>query len=189
MKTIKVVCSNCNKKFERPINNHRKNQKNRFCSIDCMSDFRKDNGNPCYKGGKVENFCLVCGDKFYTPKKDTERRKTCSMECRNIYISEWQKKYCWLIGLPSDLHPNWKGGTSFDQYPKEFYNIKEEILQRDCRCIECDNEEDLCVHHIDYDKKNNKEENLIILCRSCHSKTNYNRNYWNKRYESYAILQ
>jgi hypothetical protein len=36
----------------------------------------------------------------------------------------------------------------------------------------------LPVHHIDYDKKNNDERNLITLCISCHSKTNANREYW-----------
>ena len=33
-------------------------------------------------------------------------------------------------------------------------------------------------NHIDYDKRNNDPKNLITLCHSCHSKTNYNRNYW-----------
>jgi 5-methylcytosine-specific restriction endonuclease McrA len=36
------------------------------------------------------------------------------------------------------------------------------------------------IHHIDYDKKNIKIENLISLCQSCHMKTNYNRKYWRK---------
>ena len=34
------------------------------------------------------------------------------------------------------------------------------------------------VHHIDYDKKNCNPSNLITLCHQCHSKTNYERNYW-----------
>ena len=33
----------------------------------------------------------------------------------------------------------------------------------------------LAIHHIDYNKKNNKEENLITLCRSCNVKVNFNR--------------
>lgn len=37
---------------------------------------------------------------------------------------------------------------------------------------------DLDVHHIDYNKKNNNEDNLITLCLHCHSRTNYNRDYW-----------
>lgn len=34
------------------------------------------------------------------------------------------------------------------------------------------------IHHIDYDKFNLSESNLITLCRSCHSKTNYYREKW-----------
>ena len=36
----------------------------------------------------------------------------------------------------------------------------------------------LDIHHIDYDKKNNDINNLIALCRSCHCKTNGEREYW-----------
>ncbi len=30
----------------------------------------------------------------------------------------------------------------------------------------------------DYDKRNNSPENLISLCASCHTKTNFSRNDW-----------
>lgn len=36
----------------------------------------------------------------------------------------------------------------------------------------------LCIHHIDYNKINCKEKNLITLCFVCHGKTNGNRKYW-----------
>ena len=38
-------------------------------------------------------------------------------------------------------------------------------------------------NHIDYDKLNCNPDNLISLCNSCHSKTNYNRNYWINYFE------
>jgi hypothetical protein len=34
------------------------------------------------------------------------------------------------------------------------------------------------IHHIDYDKKNCSLNNLITLCRGCHAKTNFRRDYW-----------
>ncbi len=36
------------------------------------------------------------------------------------------------------------------------------------------------VHHIDFDKDNNKSENLITLCGDCHRKTLHcsDRTYW-----------
>lgn len=36
----------------------------------------------------------------------------------------------------------------------------------------------MIVHHINYNKRNNNPSNLISLCRRCHSKTNFNREYW-----------
>jgi len=36
----------------------------------------------------------------------------------------------------------------------------------------------LSVHHIDYDKQNCKEDNLISLCQSCHAKTKKHPELW-----------
>ena len=36
----------------------------------------------------------------------------------------------------------------------------------------------LDVHHIDYNKKNNANNNLIPLCKHCHAKTNFKREEW-----------
>lgn len=85
-------------------------------------------------------------------------------------------------------HPNWKGGTSFEPYSPDWdETLKSKIKTRDNN--ECQNHNcksikiiQLHVHHIDYNKKNCSESNLITLCVSCHSKTNYNRKYWEKFY-------
>jgi len=69
-----------------------------------------------------------------------------------------------------------------DVHPKEFYYIREEIRIRDnhiCqKCYKKQIKEKLSVHHIDYNKFNNDKNNLISLCRKCHRKTGYNRDYW-----------
>ena len=36
----------------------------------------------------------------------------------------------------------------------------------------------LDVHHIDYNKENCKENNLITLCKQCNLRANKNRDYW-----------
>jgi len=36
------------------------------------------------------------------------------------------------------------------------------------------------LHHINYIKKDNRRRNVIYLCVSCHTKTNYNRILWKK---------
>ncbi len=84
-------------------------------------------------------------------------------------------------------HPSYINGSSFEIYPVDFYRIRNRILERDnyiCQiCYLYGN----VIHHIDYNKKNNIVDNLITLCNSCHSKTNYNRNYWEKELKKIAI--
>lgn len=82
-------------------------------------------------------------------------------------------------------HFNWQGGISKLPYPFNFdEELKNLIRKRDnykCQLCGCPQEEcyeKLHIHHIDYDKDNLNPKNLISLCRSCHSKTIANRNYW-----------
>lgn len=75
----------------------------------------------------------------------------------------------------------WRGGVSFEPYPPEFNEVlKRVIRERDnhtCQIHTCGKQGDR-VHHIDYNKENNEAENLITLCGSHHSKTNFNREEW-----------
>lgn len=91
--------------------------------------------------------------------------------------------------LAGKNNPNWKGGVCREPYSFEFDEVlKEQIRQRDgYACQLCGMPQDeqithagvkLSVHHIDYDKTNNAASNLVSLCKSCHSKTNYNREYY-----------
>lgn len=86
---------------------------------------------------------------------------------------------------------NWLGGISFLPYSSEFNRIiKEYIKDRDDYiCQKCGISEigyviksgkkyGLACHHINYDKMDCNENNLISLCHSCHSKTNNLRDFW-----------
>jgi len=72
----------------------------------------------------------------------------------------------------------WRGGSSFGPYSPEFTRrLKRKIRRRDnyC-CFLCNIKQPKTgrafpVHHIDYIKSNNKENNLITLCVPCHNKT------------------
>lgn len=74
------------------------------------------------------------------------------------------------------------GGTGIPyenrDYPEKFYKIREKIRERD------DNTCQLCwnfgkyIHHINYQKKDNRQENLICLCNECNSRVNFKRPYW-----------
>jgi hypothetical protein len=92
-------------------------------------------------------------------------------------LSHKGEKSCW-----------WKGGIAYLPYPNEWTDdLRESVRKRDNYiCQECGLHQDelkgihkkLSVHHIDYNKDNLNPDNLITLCVSCHSKTNYNREYW-----------
>lgn len=87
---------------------------------------------------------------------------------------------------------NWKGGVSFEPYCVKF----DEPFKERCRnffgrvCVECGKTEDengknLSVHHVNFDKMtccNDKIPLYVALCQSCHAKTNYNREYWEKHF-------
>ena len=71
----------------------------------------------------------------------------------------------------------WKGGICPNEYPGEFNEeLKERIRERDNRqCQNCGIDETDCyrlldVHHIDGDKQNCEDDNLISYCTSCHAK-------------------
>ena len=86
-----------------------------------------------------------------------------------------------------DKHIFWKGGISKRPYPFGFTKeLKEEIRKRDnykcqyCGCSQLENITALCIHHIDYNKDNISEVNLISLCVHCNIKANFNRDFWER---------
>jgi hypothetical protein len=79
-----------------------------------------------------------------------------------------------------EKNPNWNNGSSFEPYSVDWTEtLKKSIRERDhYTCQLCGKEPAICVHHIDYNKKNCNPDNLITLCKSCHSKTNNHKSYW-----------
>ena len=92
-----------------------------------------------------------------------------------------------------DKNGNWKGGLSFLPYGSDFnLKLKEQIKKRDnYRCQFCGKGLEelnyLTVHHIDYNKMNNNQENLITLCSGCNSRMNANREFWKRYWTNYLI--
>lgn len=124
-------------------------------------------------------------------KKHTEESKKKMSEAKKGQIP-WNKG---LIGVQCGSNaPNWQGGKSFEPYGMKFNKeFKQFILERDshkCQNPDCiiENPKQLQVHHIDYDKQNNNSDNLIILCCSCHMKSNFNRDYWINYYNEIMRL-
>lgn len=144
-----------------------------FCGRRChgqwMSQYRRGEGHPSWKGGEVLRECQVCGKQFSALPANVAigRARFCSYPCC------WQ----WYQGPNS---PSWRGGTAHEPYPETFDSLfRRMIRERDnCTCIACGKPNSKHVHHVNYVKANTTPENCVTLCHSCHSKTNFNREQW-----------
>jgi hypothetical protein len=77
--------------------------------------------------------------------------------------------------------PLWRGGKL--PYTTDWTStLRRSIRERDnyvCQlCGKLQGDWAFDVHHIDYNKENCNPNNLTTLCRSCHLKTNSNRDFW-----------
>jgi 5-methylcytosine-specific restriction endonuclease McrA len=80
-------------------------------------------------------------------------------------------------------NPAWRDGIGNLPWGYEFNkDLKNKVQKRDSKvCKLCGDNKHLLVHHIDYNKLNNREDNLITLCFQCHGKTNYKREFWQNK--------
>lgn len=152
-----------------------------------------NNGKPTIEfilsGFEKEGYTLLTEEYKNAPQK---------LDCicpegheHTISWNSWQQGYrcltCFFVKNSGSGHPNWKGGISCEPYcdiwlDKDF---KKSIKERDsnkCQNPDCwGTSKRLTIHHIDYDKKNCRPENLITLCNSCNSRANKDRE-WHKSF-------
>lgn len=131
----------------------------------------------------------LCGKSFSEERKYkiSESRKGQPSPMKGKHQSEETKKKMRESHL-REKSSLWRGGASFEQYTMDWMKtLKRSIRERDkyiCQlCNDTQGDTSFDVHHIDYDKKNCNPNNLITLCKSCHRKTNFNRNHWIKYFE------
>jgi len=105
-------------------------------------------------------------------------------------------KQRWDSGEFESIHvgennPRWKGGIKFLVYPKEFNEkLRRMIRSRDNHECQCCNKNLYRsryghVHHIDGDKQNNNERNLVLVCASCHNAIHNKKNITSDNIEEY----
>jgi len=85
-----------------------------------------------------------------------------------------------------------RGGTGIPyentKYPLAFYKIRDYILKRDnYTCQNCGTKIQLSIHHIDYNKNHNKENNLITLCYACNTRANFDKKYYKSYYKEVLL--
>ena len=87
----------------------------------------------------------------------------------------------WNKGVTGEKSTSWKGGLSFEPYSPDWTKeLKNLIRERDSYACQICFKKGYPIHHIDYNKKNCNPENLVTLCKNCHTKTNWNRAKWTK---------
>ena len=150
--------------------------------------FKNPKNHPKNIDGRTNKqyFCKICNKKI-SLHSAIYGKKRCHSCANKIRTKETKKK----MSLSA-------GGTGIpyehNDYPKEFYEIKEQIRKRDnYECQNCGMTEEehlivfgmiLHVHHIDYNKQNCNENNLVALCLQCNLRANSNRDYWKGIYNN-----
>ena len=156
---------------------------------ECYYKTLKGEGNPMFgKKFAKKPQCIDCNKEI---NYGYQRCHSCAAK----YIMKTSKRMIrYLKNRFGKNNPNWIDGRSFEPYTSDFTEeLKESIRKRDnYKCQNCGMTEKehlivygsvLHIHHIDYDKTNCQEENLITTCLSCNIRANYNRTYWKQFYQ------
>ena len=170
-KTGKMIkCFLCHKSIYRTMFRI-KRSKHQFCSRFCESKYRVGKLAPNYKGGLIFKICPTCKTIFKVRPYKKNKVCYCSRKCIHY------------------IH-----GKGYKKYSSAFVSKREYIRERDkFECQNCNMTEEehlivmgqvLHIHHVDYDKKNCKESNLLTLCFWCNIRANTNRNYWQQYYKN-----
>jgi endogenous inhibitor of DNA gyrase (YacG/DUF329 family) len=132
--------------------------------------------NFSWRGGKSKFVCTVCGKEFSDYHRQRYDRAFCSFECRNVALqdSEYSKR---MARSREDSHA-WKGGeTSIGGYTMVIRDVPTKFGTRYIaeqrkiaeRAMGRPLTSDEFVHHVNGDKTDNRNCNLLICDRSYHS--------------------
>ena len=174
---IKRTCKQCGKEFN-VTPSIIKHTPAHFCSRKCFIEFQDK---------RLTQICKQCGKEFKITASTVKKGHgtLCSRKCQNEYFT----------GKNASA---WKGGISFEPYCSKFNNeFKERVRKfwgRKCGiCGKTEKSEGkkLAVHHVNYIKMvccDNTPPLFIPLCKNCHPKTNWNREYWEEMLTSYIMI-
>lgn len=167
---IECKCAKCGKLFAvKPYYLKRPRKTSLFCSIKCRSESLSGENSPGYITDRVTVVCEVCGKVRHLAPSHAKGDRFCSRQCQG------KAKRVENAGQRNGRYVH--GQANFP-YPTGFTDcLKKEIRDRhEGKCALCGIDETanglrvMDVHHIDYDKENLEQWNLIPLCRMCHGK-------------------
>jgi hypothetical protein len=158
-------CLNCEMRFF--VKTKKRHNKAKYCTRKCMIEYHKKHKHPLYQD--IWDKCNFCQNKIKITERKIGKRNFCNKECAEKGHSEYIK------GVNNGRYVHGEGNSS---YPKNWNKrLKEAIRERDghkcknCGLSETEHGSKLHVHHIDSNKENLSEINLITLCKFCHGKT------------------
>lgn len=177
---IKVKCHYCGEDKE-VCKSKWKDFNKFFCDPQCLGDWKSENwkGADNHNYNRVEYECDWCSEEIIIQPYKINSNNFCSSSCE----SEWRSDL-WK----GESNPSWKGGISKEKYPLDYGSnwkrIRKDVIKRDkvCQCCgEDGTNKILDVHHItklskfDTPEEANSMDNLILLCRSCHRKAEFDK--------------
>ena len=116
--------------------------------------------------------CETCGDMFEHTGRGRKPKTcpTCSVvfqpkSSRTVYCGATCANTAHSTRMLGTGNSNYKDGSSYSLW---FSLARKLVLERDARCVACGATQNLHCHHIDHDPKNNRVENLVMLCGTCH---------------------
>lgn len=131
------------------------------CSRKCGRTLKSINGRAWIK-------CAYCGKDMFVPRSRNEKHEFC---CRKCYLL-WKERESM-----GEKNRNWKGGSSSDGCRRvntqAWKRLRKQVLDV-CgnKCALCGrSDKPLSIHHIVPYRicREDKIENLVPMCRSCHS--------------------
>ena len=183
-----IECFNVSRRGYKHTLKTRKKMRESLKKYYCLDkNAHKGKNNPNFGNRYAKkHYCILCGQEV-----SDYRVKKCR-KCYNIYqskILKGRKRPEHSKMMSGSKNPAFINGLSKLPYSLAFNNtLKSSIRKRDNhKCQICQKTEEkelhnahkvLSVHHIDYNKANCEENNLISLCNKCNKIANANRDYW-----------
>jgi HNH endonuclease len=194
---LTLPCTRCGTEFQIMRAEHekklRRGQANRYCSLDCVWASLRSPGRPCRKCGKptgsIDPGRRYCSTECRLAAKPPAKTKPCP-QCSVVFsYSSKRRVYCTKVcadaahstRMVSTGNSHYKTGTSYATWFRLMRPLVAERDQHVCRaCLQPDKpypvtrlgrtamRTSLLVHHIDERPWNNRPENLILICWSCH---------------------